>query len=147
MFDRIKASLSRVTVFNRLNTTCLTQNCDTLACKLVFDRLGATKRPVDSHSQNSINSEVQREKKANDEIRSSIPSRMKRNSTLDINTEGSLKVKRRTIVHTSQSLVHNEQIEEVSSSFHITVEEDTLSDAEETNEEVDEAPPALEDGV
>ena len=44
-------------------------------------------------------------------------------------------------------LVHNEQIEEVSSSFHITVEEDTLLDAEATNEEVDKAPPALEDGV
>ena len=72
---------------------------------------------------------------------------MKRNSTLDINTKGSLKVKRRTIVHTSQSLLHNEQIEEVSSSFHITVKEDTLLDAEATNEEVDEAPPALEDGV
>ena len=72
---------------------------------------------------------------------------MKRNSTLDIGTEGSLKVKWWTIVHTSQSLVHKEQIEEVSSSFHITIEEDTLSDAEVTNEEVDEAPPALEDGV
>ena len=147
MFDRIEASSSRVTVFDKLNTTCLTQNRDTLACKSIFDRLGATKRPVDSHSQNSINFEVQWEKKANDEIRSSIPSHMKRNSTLDINTKGSLKVKRRTIVHTSQSLLHNEQIEEVSSSFHITVKEDTLSDAEATNEEVDEAPPALEDGV
>ena len=72
---------------------------------------------------------------------------MKRNSTLDISTEGSLKVKRRTIVHISQSFVHNEQIEEVSSSFHIPVEEDTLSDAEATNGKVDEAPPALEDGV
>ena len=72
---------------------------------------------------------------------------MKRNSILDISIEGSLKVKRRMIVHTSQSLVHKEQIEEVSSSFHITVEEDTLSDAEATNEEVDEAPSALEDGV
>ena len=70
---------------------------------------------------------------------------MKRNFTLDISTKGSLKVKKRTIVHTSQSLVHNEQIEEVSSSFHITIEEDTLSDAEATNEEVDEAPLALED--
>ena len=72
---------------------------------------------------------------------------MKRNSILDISIEGSLKVKRRMIVDTSQSLVHKEQIEEVSSSFHITVEEDTLSDAEATNEEVDEAPSALEDGV
>ena len=61
---------------------------------------------------------------------------MKRNFTLDISTEGSLK-----------SLVHNEQIEEVLSSFHIIVEEDTLSDAETTNKEVDEAPLALEDGV
>ena len=51
------------------------------------------------------------------------------------------------IVQSSQSLVHNEQIEELSSSFHITVEEDTFSDVEVTNEEVDEAPPALEDGV
>ena len=147
VFDHIEASSSRVIVFNRLNTTCLTQNRDTLACKSIFDRLGATKRPIDSHSQNSINSEVRREKKVNDEIRSSIPSRMKRNSTLDISTEGSLKVKRRMIVHTSQSLVHKEQIEEVSSSFHITVEEDTLSDVETTNEEVDEAPLTLEDGV
>ena len=71
---------------------------------------------------------------------------MKRNFTLEINTEGSLKVKRRTIVHTSQSLVHDEEIEEVSSSFHITIEEGTLSDAEATNEEVNEAPPTSEDG-
>ena len=88
-------------MFDKLNTTCLTQNDDTLACKSVFDQLRATKRPIDSHSQNSINFKVQREKKAHDEIRSSIPSRMKRNSTLDISTKGSLKVKRRTIVHTS----------------------------------------------
>ena len=50
VFDRIKASSSRVTVFDRLNTTCLTQNRDTFACKSVFNQLGATKRPVDSHA-------------------------------------------------------------------------------------------------
>ena len=140
VFNRIETSSSQITVFDRLNTTCLTQNRDTLACKSVFDRLGATKRPIDSYSQNSINFDIQGKKKANDEIRSSIPSRMKRNFTLDINTEGSLKVKRRTIVHTSQSPIHDEKIEEVSSSFHIAIEEGTLSDAEATNEEVDEAP-------
>ena len=133
-------------MFDRLNTTCLTQNQDIIACKLVFDRIGAKQRPVDSHSQNSINFEVQGEKKANDEIRNSIPSHMKRNFTLDISIEGLLKVKRRTIVCISQSLVHNEQIEEISSSFHITIEEGTLLDAKATNEEVDEAPPALENG-
>ena len=101
VFDRIEASSSRITMFNKLNTTCLTQNRDTLVCKLVFDRLGATKRPIDSHSQNLINFEVQQEKKDNDEICSSIPSHKKCNSTLDISTEGSLKVKRRTIVHIS----------------------------------------------
>ena len=94
VFDHIEASSSQITVFDRLNTTFLTQNRDTLACKSVFDRLGAIKRLVDSHSQNSINFKVQREKKAHDEIRSSIPSRMKHNSTLKISTEGSLKVKR-----------------------------------------------------
>ncbi|XP_030940238.1 uncharacterized protein LOC115965196 [Quercus lobata] len=78
VFDCIEASSSRITVFNRLNTTCLTPNRDTLACK--------------------------------------------------------------------SSHIHDEEIEEVSSSFHITIEEGTLSDAEATNEEVHEAPPALEDG-
>ena len=72
---------------------------------------------------------------------------MKHNSTLDISIEGSLKVKRQMIVHTRQSFVYNEQVEEVSSSFHITIEEGTLSDAKATNEDVDEAPPTLEDGV
>ena len=71
---------------------------------------------------------------------------MKRNFTLDISIEGLLKVKRRTIVRISQSLIHNEQIEEISSSFHITIEKGTLLDAKATNEEVDEAPPALENG-
>ena len=101
MFDRIEASSSRITVFDSLNTTCLIPNWDTLACKSAYDRLGETKKPVNSHSQNSINFEVQEGKKANDEIRSSIPSRMKHNFTLDISTEGSLKVKRRMVVHTS----------------------------------------------
>ena len=58
VFDRIETSSSRITVFDRLNTTCLTQKWETLACKSIFDRLGATKRPIDSHSQNSINFEV-----------------------------------------------------------------------------------------
>ena len=112
----------------------------------VFDRLGATKRLVGGRSQNSINFEVPREEKASDEIPSSIPSCMKCNSTLDISTEGSLKIKRWIIVHISQLLDHNEEIEEVSSSFHITIEEGTLLDAKATNEEVNEAPPALENG-
>ena len=134
VFDRIEALSSQITVFDRLNTASLTQNQDTLVYRSAFDQLEAMKRFIDSCSQNSINFEVQKEEKANDEIRSRIPSSMKRNPTLDINTEGSLKVKRRTIVHISQSLVSNKQIEEVSSSFHITVEEGTLSDAEATNE-------------
>ena len=146
VFDHIEASSSQITVFDRLNIASLTQNQDTFVYRSVFDQLEAMKRSVDSWSQNSINFEVQKEEKANDEIRSRIPSSMKRNPTLDINTEGLLKVKRRTIVHISQLLVSNKQIEEVSSSFHITVEEGTLSDAEATNEKVDEAPLALEDG-
>ena len=100
MVDRIEASSSQITVFNTLNMACLTQNRDTRACGSVFDQLGATKMLIDNGSQNSINFEVQKKEKAN-EIRSSIPSHMKRNSTLDISTERSLKVKRRTIVHTS----------------------------------------------
>ena len=101
VFDRIEALSSQITVFDRLNTASLTQNQDTFVYRSVFDQLEAMKRSVDSWSQNSINFEVQKEEKANDEIRSRIPSSMKRNPTLDINTEGSLKVKMRTIVHIS----------------------------------------------
>lgn len=39
-----------------------------------------------------------------DENRSPVPSFMKRRSTLDVSSDGQLKVKRRTIIHTSQSL-------------------------------------------
>ena len=64
VFDCIEASLSRITVFDRLNTTFLIPNQDTLACKSAFDRLRATKKPVNSHSQNSINFEIQEGKRS-----------------------------------------------------------------------------------
>lgn len=90
---------------------------------------------------------VQKEKGSDGEIHSFIPSCIKRKSTLDITTKGLLKAKRRTIIHTGLSSVYDDQDEEISSSFHIIVEKGTLSDFDTSSEEVDEASPALEDGV
>ncbi|KAM2692936.1 hypothetical protein EV2_007165 [Malus domestica] len=38
-----------------------------------------------------------------DDVRSSIPSRMKRQAILEVDIIGSLKVRRRTIIHTGRS--------------------------------------------
>ena len=104
VFDRIEASSSQITVFDRLNIASLTQNQDTFVYRSVFDQLEAMKRSVDSWSQNSINFEVQKKEKAN-EIHSSIPSHMKCNSTLDISTERSHKVKRQKANDCTHKLV------------------------------------------
>lgn len=80
------------------------------------------------------------------EIHSAFPSRMKRKSILSITTDGSLKVRKRTIVFTNQHLGETkEDPEEASASYHITVEDNLCHD--EMDDDVQEAPPQLEDGV
>ncbi|KAM2174959.1 hypothetical protein ACFX1Q_034420 [Malus domestica] len=83
-----------------------------------------------------------------DDVRSSIPSRMKRQTILEVNTVGSLKVKRRTIIHTGQSSCQQTQgvniEEEAQDVFHITIQEG--EEDEILEEDVITAPPQLEDG-
>jgi len=59
------------------------------------------------------------------EVQSSIPLHMKRFSTLDVKTDGSLRVKRHTMVFTSQpsnfEIDKEDEQEEVTSSNHIAV--------------------------
>ncbi|KAM2244971.1 hypothetical protein ACFXTI_005968 [Malus domestica] len=84
----------------------------------------------------------------NDDIRSSIPSRMKRQAILEVNTVGSLKVKRRTIIHTGQSSCQQAREvnteEEAQDVFHITIQEGEKDEILE--EDVIAAPSQLEDG-
>ena len=83
-----------------------------------------------------------------DDIQSSILSRMKRQTLLEIDENGPLKVRRRTIIHTGQSSQQQAQKAgtegEVQNVFHITIQEDKESEAPE--EDVAAAPPQLEDG-
>ncbi|KAM2134295.1 hypothetical protein ACFX1R_004318 [Malus domestica] len=83
-----------------------------------------------------------------DNVRSSIPSRMKRQATLEVDTKGQLKVKRRTIIHTSQSSHQQTQEDgtkyEVQDVFHIKIQEDKKDEI--PDEDVTAAPSQLEDG-
>ncbi|KAM1382395.1 hypothetical protein ACFX11_035077 [Malus domestica] len=77
-----------------------------------------------------------------EDIQSSILSRMKHQETLEVDIEGQLKVKRRTIIHTGQSSRQQAQSdgteEEVQDIFHITIQEDKEDEIPE--EEITAAP-------
>ncbi|KAM2879554.1 hypothetical protein FF1_015034 [Malus domestica] len=72
---------------------------------------------------------------------------MKRQTTLEVNTKGQLKVKRRTIIHIGQSSRQQTQEDdteaEVQKVFHITIQEDKEDEIPE--EDVTATPPQLED--
>lgn len=74
---------------------------------------------------------------------------MKRELTAIVKMEGSLKVKRRVIVHAHQNKAHDlkdgNQSNMILSTKHITVEENPCSDS--SYSEVNEAPHELEDGI
>ncbi|KAI5344076.1 hypothetical protein L3X38_011953 [Prunus dulcis] len=82
------------------------------------------------------------------EIRSLIPSRMKRLSTLDVTSVDQLKVKRRTIIQTRKALNQQNQSDdeevEILVVHHVTIKE--LDEEEPFEEEVHDTPAALEDG-
>ena len=92
-----------------------TQNQNDLVHRSTFDRLGTTKASIIGCSQDQVKAKGQGEESIVGKIHSHIPSRMKHKSILDITTEGSLKVKRWTIIHTTQSHIQDQQeIEEAS---------------------------------
>ena len=92
----------------------------------VFNRITKTKEssnPLRQEQKDSMFNQLGDGTK----VQSSIPSRMKRFSTLDVKIDGSLMVKRCNVVFTSQpsSFDSNkeDEEEEVASSNHITVQE------------------------
>ena len=112
----------------------------------VFARIGAGEKPSNSRLQHEKSSAFSRLGVVN-EVQSSIPSRMKRFSSLDVKTDGSLRVKRRTVIFTSQrkNSDSNKEAEEEEfvSSNHITIHECDDSDSEI---ELAETPKTFEDG-
>ncbi|KAM1584834.1 hypothetical protein ACFX1Z_037775 [Malus domestica] len=87
VFDRMKCSRPRISTLNRT---------------------GALERLEDNKKLSRNRETTSKEEKLDGlaekgDIRSSIPSRMKRQAILEFNTNGPLKVRRRTIIHTGQS--------------------------------------------
>ncbi|XP_074314028.1 uncharacterized protein LOC141649233 [Silene latifolia] len=127
--------------------------------KTVFSRLGAPKNNIDEGRPLSTSAKQNEEEvRVSDDMRSAIPSRMKRMQVVDIIQHESLKARRRVLVLTGQQKNAEElvtsfsrpcdakkssDLEITTSSYHITVEE-----IPDENEEVeaDEAPETLEDG-
>ncbi|KAH7847700.1 hypothetical protein Vadar_029231 [Vaccinium darrowii] len=150
VFDRIEAPVTRTSVLDRLDVTKETRKESTLQTKKsIFSRLGnrSTSSKEENIKEKGKSIEID-SSKGDEETRSSIPSRMKRITSLDVDTEGPLKVKRRTIILTGQpkgqTKVAKEEEMEYTTSYHVEVEEHSSSDSED--DDFPEAPPQLEDG-
>ena len=88
VFGGIEAPKPYASVFDRLkscNQARLSSNLN--PCKFVFKRLGSLNLPFKQTHRGEFKDDLK-----DDEIHSSIPSRMKRQSSLIINTNGDLKV-------------------------------------------------------
>ncbi|KAH7841973.1 hypothetical protein Vadar_000063 [Vaccinium darrowii] len=150
VIDRIDVPIPRTSVFNRLGITKETRKVATSRPqKSIFARLGNRSNALKEGNSEKAKSIELNSAKDDEEARSSVPSRMKRITSLEVNAEGPLKVKRRTIVLTGQPKGHakvEEEEEEVecTTSYHVEVEEHSSSDSE--GDDFPEAPPQLEDG-
>ncbi|KAM1206144.1 hypothetical protein FF1_006824 [Malus domestica] len=148
VFKRLNTSVSRGSVFKRLSKPKKQSNTTSFPPRQsVMERLGEAKEHSKRRKTTPEVEEIDRLAEK-DDVRSSIPSRMKRQAILEVNTVGSLKVKRRTIIHTGQSScqlareVNTE--EEAQDVFHITIQEG--EEDESLEEDVIAAPSQLEDG-
>jgi len=140
VFDRVKnGKISKSSAFWRLKL-------GTQPKRSVFTRIKSGEELASSPSAQEKGSVFGRLSKIN-KVQSVIPSHMKRLSTLDVKTEGSLRVKRHTVVFTGHrvnpGLKEELKQEEQASSNHIIVQEVDDSDAEI---ELTETPKTLEDG-
>ncbi|KAM2877374.1 hypothetical protein COP2_020268 [Malus domestica] len=127
IFKRLNTSASRSSVFKRLSKPKKQSNTTSFPPRQsVMERLEEAKEPSRRRETTPEIEKIDRLAE-NDDVRSSIPSRMKRQAILEVNTVGSLKVKRRTIIHTGQSSCQQAREvnteEEVQNVFHITIQE------------------------
>ncbi|KAM1343604.1 hypothetical protein ACFX2F_007784 [Malus domestica] len=148
VFKRLNTSVSRSSVFKRLSKPKKQSNTTSFPPRQsVMERLGETKEPSKRRKTTPEVEKIDRLAEK-DDVRSSIPSRMKRQAILEVNTVGSLKVKRHTIIHTGQSSCQQAREvnteEEAQDVFHITIQEG--EEDEILEEDVIAAPSQLEDG-
>ncbi|KAM1268529.1 hypothetical protein ACFX2G_000819 [Malus domestica] len=129
VFKRLNTSVSRGSVFKRLSKPKKQSNTTSFPPRQsVMERLGEAKEHSKRRKTTPEVEEIDclAEK---DDVRSSIPSRMKRQAILELNTVGSLKVNTE---------------EEAQDVFHITIQEG--EEDESLEEDVIAAPSQLEDG-
>ncbi|KAM2661039.1 hypothetical protein EV2_023392 [Malus domestica] len=129
VFKRLNKSVSRSSVFKRLSKP--KKQSDTTSFpprQSVMERLGEAKEPSKMRKTTPEVEKIDRLAEK-DDVRSSIPSRMKRQAILEVNTVGSLKVNTE---------------EEAQDVFHITIQEG--EEDEILKENVIAAPSQLEDG-
>ena len=139
VFDRIKVLITQALVFNRLgNFNQVKRNSTYIPQRSIKERIGTLSR---KSWQRNPNKKRCIKLKQDAKTRSLILSRIKHHSTWEIYTNGSLKVKWRTIVITKKLDEEcPKDIEENSThtSYHVTMEVD--SDLESLEDEPAEAP-------
>jgi len=164
----LATSCSRASVFNRLQPF-ISQGCPSM-----FNRIGEDKAPKlsvfqrlerDSQPKPSVFTIIARGKKPSgsspaqiessvfnrlgetNEVQSCVPSRMKRVSTLDVKIDGSLKVKKHTLVITNYDASANSK-EEIKDEDQVSFNHITIREADVLEIEVEpaEAPKTLKDG-
>ncbi|KAM1053307.1 hypothetical protein ACFX2C_000813 [Malus domestica] len=129
VFKRLNTSVSRGSVFKRLSKPKKQSNTTSFPPRQsVMERLGEAKEHSKRRKTTPEVEEIDRLAEK-DDVRSSIPSRMKRQAILELNTVGSLKVNTE---------------EEAQDVFHITIQEG--EEDESLEEDVIAAPSQLEDG-
>ncbi|KAM1027503.1 hypothetical protein ACFX2A_041255 [Malus domestica] len=148
VFKRLNMPASQSSVFERLSKPKKQSNTtSSLPRQSALERLEDNKKF--SRNRKTTSKEEKLDMIAEKcDIRSSIPSRMKRQAILEVDTNGPLKVRRCTIIHTGQSSCRPAQEddteEEFQDVFHITIQESREDEIPE--EDVAAAPPQLEDG-
>ena len=155
VFDRLSYSKLRISAFDRIGSQDRTSVFKRLSTPTpqssVFERLSKPKKQsgtASSPPRRSALDKLEESKKPSRkrkttpeeekldrlaekcDVQSLIPSRMKRQVILEVDTKGPLKVRRRTIVHTGQSSRQQTQEDdnknEVQDVFPITIQEDEI---------------------
>ncbi|CAL8084374.1 unnamed protein product [Prunus armeniaca] len=148
VFSSIEESTSRPSVLKRISGHRNQRRIQSAPHRLALERLGVLSKPFEEESQRELESGVHVDSTEDNEIRSLIPSRMKRHSTLDVTSGDQLKVKRRTIIQTRKALCQQNESDdeeaEILAVHHVTIKE--LDEEEPFEDEVHNAPTALEDG-
>ncbi|CAL2259536.1 unnamed protein product [Prunus armeniaca] len=119
-------AIKKASVFDRLAKPTQQTSVFSPPHKSALERLGVLSKPSEEESQRELESGVHVDSTEDNEIRSLIPSRMKRHS-LDITSGDQLKVKRQTIIRTQKTLSQQNESDDEESEIlvvhHVTIKE------------------------